>query len=1370
MEHSSTTTGAEAQNRKKIVALDLKSADSSNENNMSTHDALTTFTTDSTPEAYKVSTSDIRRWKKVGWKSKLTRRQKSTESLEDELKQHLRVAVEQLLDSLFIYLSNLPEPSSTSSSTAVGLTVPASAVGWLSQKLFSDTDFGAQNEGGLAEPNSSLLSGSLPGRLALIKFLLPRATHVRLTSERWPSRRNQKAMEAEDTIHVMCDHNPRGDTSGSFLEYYDALIHRPRVDMRVFCQCKVLLIAQVPPSSIVNLYCIRNTLQILRVERSCIFDLPSFLLPAEKNNTRSDFEDPLSSLAAPIIYPNLVHAKLSFCGLDELSGMRGRRRADQTRDQPPLGSLTALQSLNLSHNEIVSERTALSSARRMPFLQRLDLSHNRITSLRNAHYRLGNIQTLRLSYNRLRSVQGIDRLYSLESLWLDHNELEDLTSISGLSRLPELQTLHLRGNPLELLRLRTYRIGVFDLFCERRLANLDQNATFRQLQRALPSLDLERPSLMEMKALRERTFAPTYAVARPHRDSEGATGLVTENANISSTQENGNFGALSRATVASFAMPKLTTGIKRSAKRRHAPIRGMDVDWKQGRIRPYQSNACSPIVDFTSIDVLVSMSEISEAQFESVTLIETKHSHDQCEQAGENGVENNIKIEPSLFEEYLRAADRVGSIPVDPDGGRGTTFFKASMKTVVGTDKDGEVPGERLGDACGNIDIVKGDEAAAADEEISAKYPKNTEAHDSQSITTFLETIKEGQGMPTTNAFDSSSEVRAYVGLKGNPSNVNENTSPHLLSMSVFNDNIDMDSDFDDELGGDLLSKGPSTRNHGSSGVIGLTNPSLIAEQSIPTDHNRMNRLSLSPIKRKPPNQDLTIPQATTEAFSEASFDVDGEASTPPRSVIVNDLDEGNWDQHRSLRSETSSCVQMSNEEQLVINVTSFPDSLWHDDTNSIHSATVTPTRNKNSDPGKFVLAERNATYEGPVHCKNFLIYDNLDFYFQLFVFPPRSGKMCEAAAPTSWPGGAEEDWRGVLERFPRIQLWLVDRQLREAANRESMSAHTFEEYRRVWRERVVACGKPALRRLTPNRTARYGFHGELLWSAAGSSHLKPETVAESRNVLLCLSNEAFYLLSDHDKVSAKAVEQKKTFPIPIPERARFSDAKFPHSMARHPLSQLRSIAIGFGFQRLTLRFRDLTSVNEDDFTYILLISNKTQTVNLLKELQQYAGDKATSISGLIASDNAVTIENDDRYVLDAVGVAVAPDVIDTILHYQILQQRWKHGERGTVKRVCIVTDAKIYLLDEDYLGDGSESIDAGSRTLGEPTYRLVDSASLSLIDKVQAADADPNSITIVIQPLTRLQRFRNWRLLCHDSQGAERLVEDVRKAVEFAS
>ena len=67
---------------------------------------------------------------------------------------------------------------------------------------------------------------------------------------------------------------------------------------------------------------------------------------------------------------------------------------------------------------------------------------------------------------------------------------------------------------------------------------------------------------------------------------------------------------------------------------------------------------------------------------------------------------------------------------------------------------------------------------------------------------------------------------------------------------------------------------------------------------------------------------------------------------------------------------------------------------------------------------------------------------------------------------------------------------------------------------------------------------------------------------------------------------------------------------------------------------------------------------------------------------------------------------------------------------------------------------------------MADARYRLVDQSALSLVSEVQAASADPRAITIMIKP-SALSRTHRWRLICRDREGAERLVEDARKALD---
>ena len=118
-------------------------------------------------------------------------------------------------------------------------------------------------------------------------------------------------------------------------------------------------------------------------------------------------------------------------------------------------------------------------------------------------------------------------------------------------------------------------------------------------------------------------------------------------------------------------------------------------------------------------------------------------------------------------------------------------------------------------------------------------------------------------------------------------------------------------------------------------------------------------------------------------------------------------------------------------------------------------------------------------------------------------------------------------------------------------------------------------------------------------------------------------------------------------------------------------------------------------------------------------------------------------------------------------MHYQILHQIWKQGDRGASRRAFVLTDARVYLLDETFMGDGTNQADAQDKMkkLGDVSLSIIDSAKLDKIIEVRAANEDPRKITLVILQ-SKLKRSHRWRLVCNDREGAERLIDDVRKAL----
>eukprot|EP00536_Pseudo-nitzschia_multiseries_P008118 jgi/Psemu1/287592/fgenesh1_pg.200_\ len=429
----------------------------------------------------------------------------------------------------------------------------------------------------------------------------------------------------------------------------------------------------------------------------------------------------------------------------------------------------------------------------------------------------------------------------------------------------------------------------------------------------------------------------------------------------------------------------------------------------------------------------------------------------------------------------------------------------------------------------------------------------------------------------------------------------------------------------------------------------------------------------------------------------------------------------------------------------------------------------------------KFQLAEENSSYDGPDSSRGLKVFENLELYFDTFVFPTSMPDIpIDVLAEMEED---EDDWQLITMYHPRIQLWPDDRRLLERTRIVSLidSAHwtaNRERFCRVWAEDIIPCGKPALSRLPPNRRIRLSFHGDKLFENGNV-----DAYSECRKVLLCLSTKALYVILEKDDVTSSHQQQanKRRFPLPLDRGDRFRDAPWPHAVARHPLGDLEAICIGFEFQRLTLRFRNPSLPGSDPFVYILLTGDKRTTVRILQETQKLAKEvNDNNDNGQLSSMNGenspdLPIENDAHIVLDSLNSVIESSgkeqqSIGTIMHFQIVQQRWKRGDRGTVRRVVVITDTMLLLLDEDYAADGHDlsSITITGEKMADVRYRLVDCANLSLVSQVQAASSDPRAITILIKP-SKLSLTHRWRLICRDREGAERLVEDARKALEIS-
>lgn len=129
--------------------------------------------------------------------------------------------------------------------------------------------------------------------------------------------------------------------------------------------------------------------------------------------------------------------------------------------------LPKLSKLNLSNNYI----TTLSNLNCLPYLCELNLCNNRITECIDCHLELGNLVTLNLSQNQLKSLNGFRKMYSLVRLDVSCNAIEFVDEVDAVAKLPCLEELLLTGNPVSttvgkiILVLMILYFYLFFLFC-----------------------------------------------------------------------------------------------------------------------------------------------------------------------------------------------------------------------------------------------------------------------------------------------------------------------------------------------------------------------------------------------------------------------------------------------------------------------------------------------------------------------------------------------------------------------------------------------------------------------------------------------------------------------------------------------------------------------------------------------------------------------------------------------------------------------------------------------------------------------------------------------------------------------------------------
>ena len=1058
-----------------------------------------------------------------------------------------------------------------------------------------------------------------------------------------------------------------------------------------------------------------------------------------------------------------------------------------------------MQSLSLAHNQICTEVTALQGLRYLSRLTKLDLSYNSLSSLATAYQHLGKLQVLRLSYNQITSAKGLDRLYGLEELWLDHNQFCRTSDVAGLARLPLLRKLYLQGNPLK----NSYRAEVLRCFAQN-----------HRSPQELPVLDGMPLTSDEWKSIKSESFVdqsvviPSFGTAAADGTTLNGDGesqettapplimvVPTRNPRVQRKRKSNkakiyplsNTAVVSSSFPTAFDMKSASASSSSSSKSRKLATAATAKKESSASIQvqqkaPRETNDTKRAVAFSVRDVLLSIQQTSEEDEEDE------------EESADDAQTKLLQIEDPQEDSLPTAVEPVDSTALEK------TDEGEALDAIA--DEDGTESQPHASSLLGGSDIPRGKEArevrntfqgeAEQDDMVqkdSLKDISDSQQHDvSTASCGGSDTQQLGKESQNNDSEDKDAGIivqeQADKDAVVEPANCEELVSQNLEQDQSLNPSKDKEHEEESptkELKKNKRKKKTVKPPAEMGEVVGTLNLDLgvitekrkvatVKLQSGATsqfdvfsadwdDLVRMAAEGLIPNGQHRKEKSGVFSMATANLLSPTSkSDTQIEVSTKESSIAAGNSHE---DSVASGLGSGEIAIRSS------LPTTPPTHSLLLRDDLSVPSSLGT---NREDFPASnnFQLAEDNSKFDGPDACANMKVVKNFELYFNTFVFPMSVSQV--PASPTGDVAKKESEWQNVLIRYPRIQLWPEDRRWLET-NAEGKDDWESDRERlvRVWEEDVIPCGKPALRRLAPNRRARLGFHGDRLFE---NGNTDPYT--ECRKVYLCLSSSAFYVILREDAVTLfnkKQNGKKKKFPVPIGKDLSFKDAPWPHAVARHSFEDLQAVSIGLEFQRLTLRFSNPSIRNSDPFVYVLLTSNKQETVGLLQDIQRLAKEANEHVTDLTSDTAAVAIENDSQVVFDSFAAAVAPDLVGTILHYQIVQQRWKHGERGTVRRVCLVTDTKVFLLDEDYAADGHQPLESSLSgvKMADTKYRIVDEASLKQVSEVQAAGEDPKAITIVINPIARLSRTHRWRLVCRDSAGAERLVEDVRKALTLA-
>lgn len=380
--------------------------------------------------------------------------------IDDTLKAHLEESGLILLKRLIEFLSECPDETSEHSSFREfrddssqyhannkkrhrGLTLPASAIGWLSTQLLHDSS-------SVASDGAREFCTVPKQQLECLQSLLRRVTNLRVSGEAWPPPRHHASIPgtkaaAEDiarsakksiSMNIMskfareqASTTPGGDiiedggscgaatpsrggddekSVSDFQRYYHEILYKPDVNMSFFPNATKVVIDGIPPNWVTNLNSLQK-LDMFQMEKGCILDINQLFFQSDTTdgsskaevdqNVSSGFEvrrkdnvieegreaDSSRLETPPFVYSSLTKLRLSNCAIGEPAGLR-RRRTSRLSLPRPLARFPNLVSLDLSRNELFRTKTAFAGLSSLPLLSSINLSYNRLSRYVDIYY------------------------------------------------------------------------------------------------------------------------------------------------------------------------------------------------------------------------------------------------------------------------------------------------------------------------------------------------------------------------------------------------------------------------------------------------------------------------------------------------------------------------------------------------------------------------------------------------------------------------------------------------------------------------------------------------------------------------------------------------------------------------------------------------------------------------------------------------------------------------------------------------------------------------------------------------------------------------------------------------------------------------